>query len=299
MKIMGRLLLYMMMVAVVLTAAVGPVSAQGGLSVQLSSQCVQASPGDTTTLVATVSLAGAPSTPQQVSLAVVGSVPKDSNITVDPPAGSLGATPLSAIVTIHVDNDTGTLGSYQVGIVARAGAEYRIVLFTLHVVPQQTQLQECVSVGLPLPDSTFVVTATSLGLGLLTQVVTRRFVDLDKERKMKAEVAAFNREKREAAQANDKAKVERLKKKELSMRQAQSKVQLARTKVTFITIVPLFLVYYLMATFLGGYGAIVAVSPIPLPYLVGPNGEMVLIWWYIICSFTLSSILSRLLRTTT
>jgi uncharacterized membrane protein (DUF106 family) len=83
------------------------------------------------------------------------------------------------------------------------------------------------------------------------------------------------------------------------MRQAQSKVQLARTKVTFITIVPLFLVYYLMASFLGGYGSIVAISPIPIPVLVGANGEMVLIWWYILGSFTLSSLLSRLLHTNT
>ena len=292
-----RLSLLAVFLVLLLVAVAAPAKAQGGLEATLSSDCLTARPGETVDTQVHVSLAGSPSSPQSVSLAAVGSIPKDSNFTVSP---STGSVPLTAAVTIHVANSSETIGSYQLGVVAKVGTEYRIILFTLHVVsPQQAQAAECSSIGLPLPDSTFLVTLTSLGLGLLTQVVTRRFVNLDKERKMKAEVAAFNKEKKEAAHANDKAKVEKLKKRELSMRQAQSKVQLARTKVTFITIVPLFAVYYLMATFLGGYGAIVAVSPIPIPYLVGPNGEMVLIWWYIIGSFTLSSILSRLLHTTT
>jgi uncharacterized membrane protein (DUF106 family) len=157
----------------------------------------------------------------------------------------------------------------------------------------------CTTIGLPLPESTFVVTLTSVGLGLLTQTVTRQVVDLDKERRMKAELNAFNKEKRQAQLAKDKNKLEKLKKKELPMRQASAKVQMARTKVTLVTVVPLFLIYYFMASFLGGYGSIVAVSPIPLPVLVGSNGEMVLIWWYILGSFTLSSLLSRLLHTNT
>jgi uncharacterized membrane protein (DUF106 family) len=138
-----------------------------------------------------------------------------------------------------------------------------------------------------------------VGLSLLTQVVTRQVVDLDKERKLKAEVAAFNREKREATLAKDKAKLDKLQKRDLQVKQAQAKLSTGRLKVTLITIVPLFGVYYLMANFLGGYGAIVAVSPILIPYIVGPNGEMVLIWWYFLNSFAFSTVLSHLLHTTT
>jgi len=282
--------------SVLLVVAVQPAAAQGGLQVGLGSQCVLASPGKTVTSEVLVSLPGQSST-APATLSVVGSFPRDINVTVIPRAGPV---PLNATVTIRLANATGTIGTYQLGIVSRLGGEYRIQLFTLHVVPSsQIKTSQCSDVGLPLPDSTFLVTFTSVGLGLLTQGATRRFVDLDKERKMKAELAAFNKEKKEATLAKDKGKLEKLKKRELSMRQAQSKVQLARTKVTFITIVPLFVIYYLMATVLGGYGAIVAVSPIPIPYLVGPNGEMVVIWWYVLGSFTLSSILGKLLHTTT
>ena len=150
-----------------------------------------------------------------------------------------------------------------------------------------------------IPYSTLLVTATSIGLGLVTQLVTRRVVDLNAERRMKAEVSAFNKEKREATLAKDKVKLEKLKKRELPMRQEQAKVSSARLKVTAITFVPLLLVYYGMAFLLGGFGVVVAYSPIPIPLLVGVNGVMALFWWYMLSSFTFSTILTKLLRTTT
>lgn len=153
------------------------------------------------------------------------------------------------------------------------------------------------------PVSTILVTLTSVSLGVVTQLVTRRVVDLGAERKMRAEVTAFNKEKREATLAKDKAKLEKLKKRELQVQQEQFKVQRARLKVTAITFVPLLGVYYLMATFLGGYGVIVAFTPIPIPYFAGatqfPFFQVSLFWWYFLSSFTFSAILSRLLHTTT
>ncbi len=157
----------------------------------------------------------------------------------------------------------------------------------------------------PIPDATFIVTLTSIGLGLLTQLVTKRIVNLDEERRLKAELSAFNKEKREATLAKDKAKLDKLNKRELQVRQAQAKVSLDRLKVTAITIVPLFGVYYLMANLMGGFGVLVAYTPVPIPFIAGvfdaaKNGwEVSLFWWYLLSSFTFSSILGRLLRTTT
>ncbi|HXY56326.1 MAG TPA: EMC3/TMCO1 family protein [Nitrososphaerales archaeon] len=154
------------------------------------------------------------------------------------------------------------------------------------------------------PVSTVIVTATSLSLGFVTQFVTRKVVDLNKERRMRAEVNAFNKEKREATLAKDKVKLEKLKKRELAIRQEQAKVSTARLKVTGITFVPLLVVYYLMASFLGGYGVIVAYTPIPIPVIAAATltksvFEVSLFWWYFLSSFTFSAMLSRLLHTTT
>ncbi|HKT22811.1 MAG TPA: EMC3/TMCO1 family protein, partial [Nitrososphaerales archaeon] len=154
------------------------------------------------------------------------------------------------------------------------------------------------------PVSTILVTLTSISLGLVTQLVTKRLVDVNAERRMRAEVNAFNKEKREATVAKDKAKLDKLKKRELQVQQEQFKVQRARLKVTAITFVPLLAVYYLMATFLGGYGVIVAYTPIPIPYFAGLTQnpalfQVSLFWWYFLSSFTFSTMLSRLLHTTT
>jgi len=156
----------------------------------------------------------------------------------------------------------------------------------------------------PIPEATFIVTLTSIGLGLTTQLVTRRVVDLNKERRMKAEVNAFNKEKRDATAAGDKSKLEKLKKRELQVRQEQAKVSTSRFKVTAITFIPLLAVYYLMANFLGGFSVVVAYSPVPIPYLVTwPStqayGFLTLFWWYLLSSFTFSTVLSRALHTTT
>jgi uncharacterized membrane protein (DUF106 family) len=179
-------------------------------------------------------------------------------------------------------------GPHQVNVTAGGAAAQRT--FT---VPEYTP-----------PVSTVLVTLTSVSLGAVTQLVTRRVVDLDAERKMRAEVNAFNKEKREATLAKDKVKLDKLKKRELQVQQEQLKVQRARLKVTAITFVPLLAVYYLMATFLGGYGVIVAYTPIPIPYFAGVTQspaifQVSLFWWYFLSSFTFSTMLGRLLHTTT
>jgi len=152
-----------------------------------------------------------------------------------------------------------------------------------------------------VPDSTFIVTLTAVSLLIATNILVLRFVDLDAERRMKAEISQYNRELREAMVKKDTAKEEKLKKKDLQMKQMNAKVSMARLKVTFATILPFLGIYYLMASFLGGYGAIVAHSPIPIPYIVlnfgSSGGTIPLFWWYSISSLSFSTILQKLFRT--
>ena len=180
------------------------------------------------------------------------------------------------------------MGSGSYSVVVTAGTSTATSKFT---IPQYSP-----------PVSTVIVTLTAVGLGLVTQVVTRRVVDLGKERRMRAEVNAFQKEKREATAKGDKVRLEKLKKRELQVRQEQAKVSTARFKVTAITAVPLLVVYYLMATLLGGYGVIVAFTSIPIPVVAGTTQnpaifQVSLFWWYFLCSFTFSTMLTKLLHT--
>jgi uncharacterized membrane protein (DUF106 family) len=149
------------------------------------------------------------------------------------------------------------------------------------------------------PESTLVVTLTSVALGVVTQVVTRRFVDLKAERKMKAEISQYQADLKEAVRTKDKAKEEKLKKKQLAINQMNTKLSTARLRVTAITFVPFIVLYYVMAGFLGGFSVVVANSPIPIPILVSSTGTMPLFWWYSISSLTFSPMLTKLFGTTT
>jgi uncharacterized membrane protein (DUF106 family) len=154
-----------------------------------------------------------------------------------------------------------------------------------------------------IPASTFIVTITALGLSLLTNLITRRFVDLQKERRMKAEISQHNKELREAVKNKDKAKEDKLRKKDLQMRQMQARVSTSRLKVTGITFIPLLAVYYFMANLLGGFNVTVAYSPVPIPYIISEfsaaGGPVSLFWWYFLSSFTFSGLMTKLLGTST
>jgi len=150
-----------------------------------------------------------------------------------------------------------------------------------------------------IPETTFIVTATALALGIATQVLTLRLVNLKAERRMRAEISQFQAEMREAVRSKDKAKEEKLKKKNLQIQQMNTKVSTARLKVTAITFVPFLVLYYLMAGFLGGFGVTVAYSPIPIPYIVSATGTVPLFWWYSISSLTFSPMLTKLFGTST
>jgi uncharacterized membrane protein (DUF106 family) len=226
------------------------------------------------------------------------SLPKEQNVTIEFDTTVFAATQLNGTCTT---DQTGALSGCDFWVPSNVAAGQHTV--TVTAGPSSSKVTFTVPSYHP-PDSTVVVTLTSLGLGFVTQVVTRRVVDLSKERKMRAEVNAFNKEKREATLAKDQVKLDKLKKRELAMRQEQAKVSTARLKVTGITFVPLLVVYYLMATFLGGYGVIVAFTPIPIPVIAAPTlvagtYEVSLFWWYFLSSFTFSTMLSRLLHTTT
>ena len=152
------------------------------------------------------------------------------------------------------------------------------------------------TLNIGIPETTLIVTLTAIGLGFVSNIATRLLVDLKKEKRLRQETAAFDKELREAIQKKDKAKEEKLKKLKPQIDQMRLKASTGRFKVLIVTWVPFILVYYFMAGELGGLGVLVAYSPIPIPFIVS-GGSMVLIWWYFLSSLTFGTLLSKLLGT--
>jgi len=138
----------------------------------------------------------------------------------------------------------------------------------------------------------------------MSNVATRLLVDLKRERRMRAEVAAFDKELKEATASKEKEKMEKLKKKKPQMDQMRLKASSGRFKVVLVTWLPFIAVYYLMGDFVSGckfpsicVSGVVAYSPIPIPFIVAANGSMVLIWWYFLSSLSFSTLMTKLLGT--
>jgi len=138
----------------------------------------------------------------------------------------------------------------------------------------------------------------------MSNVATRLLVDLKRERRMRAEVAAFDKELKEATASKDKEKQDKLKKKKPQMDQMRLKASSGRFKVVLVTWLPFIAVYYLMGDFVSGckfpsicVSGVVAYSPIPIPFIVAANGSMVLIWWYFLSSLSFSTLMTKLLGT--
>jgi uncharacterized membrane protein (DUF106 family) len=147
---------------------------------------------------------------------------------------------------------------------------------------------------------TLLVALTAIILNLISNLATRHFTDIERARRIRAEVRAFRRELRQAILTKNKAKEEKLRKKEKQMMSLEMKVSAERIKPMLFFFIPFIIIYYLLALFVGGYNTIVAVSPIPIIPVLNPFtlvSDIGLIWWYLISSLAFSGIITKLLGT--
>lgn len=164
------------------------------------------------------------------------------------------------------------------------------------------------------PDSTVILTVTAAAFAFFNNLLVRQTVDLNAERRMKAEIAAYRKELAAARKAKDQKEIDRLMKKQTAINQLNLKISNARLKVSIYTIVPFFIIYYLMLNIVGGNPA--AWSPIYVPYLMSTTisaaqqtsgahlltsgGAYVTAFgWYFLSSLWLQQIMTRLLKTAT
>ena len=143
----------------------------------------------------------------------------------------------------------------------------------------------------------FYVVLMAIGVNLLYAFGRRRFTDMEKLRRINAEMKAFRTEYSAAIKEGNKQKIERLKRKQQQMQKMQMEQSMSQMKPTLFFMLPLLGGYYLMSLIVGS--STLAISPIGIPLLITaiPN-RLPFYWWYFICSFAFSGIISRLLGLT-
>lgn len=138
------------------------------------------------------------------------------------------------------------------------------------------------------PHSTLLVFLLAVLLSISSSAITRALVDVEKWAKQMKEVSEWQREYMRALKSGDQKLIAKAKKKEPSIRRLRSEMSKQQLKPLAATFIPFLTIWWI---FNGVFkGSIVAVSPIPLPF-VGYNLDFIA--WYILSSFSLTSLVQR------
>ena len=129
-------------------------------------------------------------------------------------------------------------------------------------------------------------------LSLITSLANRFLINQDELRASRKEVADWTSEFRKATKSDDKKLLAKLNKQQPRILQLQKKMSWQSMKVSFIFMIPFFLLWYLFLFPL--YSAVEAVAYIPgIPGFW--DGKLPLFLWYLFGSFLFGTLWSRLL----
>lgn len=141
------------------------------------------------------------------------------------------------------------------------------------------------------PLSALTILLIAIGMALISSAVTRALTDVDQMRRRMTEVREWQSAYTKAIRSKDQKQIDKLKKKEATMKRVQSEMMREQFKPVFFTMIPFIIFFYLFNGVFGYSQITVAVSPITLPF-VGKNFTF---WtWYIITSFSFSALIQRI-----
>lgn len=141
-----------------------------------------------------------------------------------------------------------------------------------------------------IPSSTIFILALASILSLATNLANRLLVDVQKMRRISREVALWREEFDKARKSGDKQLMAKVAKKQQSIMKLQGKMMWDRMKISFIFIIPFWIIWIVLSGFFGT--STVAKSPFTIPWILG--SDLSFAAWYILCSFAISLPLSRL-----
>lgn len=150
------------------------------------------------------------------------------------------------------------------------------------------------------PVATLLIAGLAILVNILTSLVRKRFTNIERSRRTQKEVKEFNSDLRNAIMSKDKAKEEKLRKKQKSINEMQMKMFSENMRASIIFMLPFFAVWSILTGYFG-YEVIMAYSPLDLPLLGGSgiifSKELNFFWWYFLSSMTFNGVLSKILGT--
>lgn len=143
------------------------------------------------------------------------------------------------------------------------------------------------------PVSTLVIFGVSFLITLASMLLRRKFTDPEQAAKWQEEIKTYNENKDRAKKTRDKKLIAKLRKQEKRISQMQSKM-LKGQLVTMGGSMGLYIIVWQLLISLFA-NSDVAYVPFGIPFVTGePPVPLQVFFWYIICSYLSSTVLSRL-----
>jgi uncharacterized membrane protein (DUF106 family) len=143
------------------------------------------------------------------------------------------------------------------------------------------------------PFATYAILGIAISLGLLTSFVNAKMTDLRAYRKMMLDSAKAQHQMMEAAKSGNQRAIDKAQKKQQEVMGQQSKMSMDRLKISLFFMIPFLLIWQLLGSFFGNI--IIAYFPFQFPFI--PT-DLSVANWYLLCSFSSSIIISRVLGLT-
>jgi uncharacterized membrane protein (DUF106 family) len=145
-----------------------------------------------------------------------------------------------------------------------------------------------------MPMATYAILVIAVGLGFLTSFVNVKMMDLKAYRKMMLDSAKAKHQMMEAAKSGNQRAIDKAQKKQQEVMGQQSKMSMDRLKISLFFMIPFLLIWQLLGSFFGS----ITIAFFPIANFPFIPTQLSVANWYLICSFSSSIIISRVLGLT-
>ena len=139
------------------------------------------------------------------------------------------------------------------------------------------------------PWATFFILFLTLAINIVMSFANKRNMDLDAYRSVMIESAKVRKELMDAMKTGNQRRISRAQNRQQDLTKQQQQISMGRMKLTFYFMVPFILIWQFLNNFFGQ--GIIAYMPFNTPF---SGTDLTIGNWYILCSFTINIILSRI-----
>jgi uncharacterized membrane protein (DUF106 family) len=139
------------------------------------------------------------------------------------------------------------------------------------------------------PMATLAILGISLALATFTSVIGARSIDLDENRRLMIASSRARKEMMDSTRSGNQKRIDKAQRRQQELLQQQTAMTNSRMKSSMLFTLPMLLVWPTLGNFFGN--TIVANFPFNFPYI---PLEFSFFQWYLLCSFSLNTVLNRL-----